>query len=98
GTWPSAALLGHVTQPLLKEVDHVLVVERVVDAPSLAAPPDDAHAAHQAELVRDGGLAEADPFGDLVHAELPLCEGVDDPHAGRITKDPERVGERLDHG
>ena len=85
-------------EPLLEEVEDVLVVERVVDAPPLAAPADDAHAAHQPELVRDGGLADPDPLGDLVDAELPLGQGVDNADAGRIAEDPEGVGEGLDQG
>ena len=93
-----AALLGHVPEPLLEEVEDVLVVERVVDAPSLAAPADDAHAAHQAELVRDRGLADPDALGDLVDAELPGRQGVDDPDARRIAEDPEGIGEGLDQG
>src|SRR5262245_10603528 len=89
-------LLADVPQALLEQIEHVLVVERVVDAAAFAAPLDDAHRAHQAQLMRDGGFAEPDVFGDFVDAELPARQGVDDADAGGIAEDTERFRERLD--
>ena len=37
-------------------------------------------------------------LGDLVDAELPRRQGIDDADARRIAEDAEHVGERLDHG
>ena len=64
--------LRDVAEPLLEEIEHVLIVERVIDAAPLAAAADDPHAAHQAQLVRDRGFADPDALRDLVHAQLPL--------------------------
>ena len=36
--------------------------------------------------------------GDLVHAQLPLGERVDDADAGRVAEDAEGIGERLNGG
>ena len=97
-TWQRGHLAPRSSQtcrrPCWKRSSDVLVVERVVDAPSLAAPADDPHAAHQAELVRDRGLADPDALGDLVDAELPRRQGVDDADARRIAEDAGRVSAR----
>ena len=74
----------------------MLIVERVVDAPPLPPAPDDALRPHQPQLVRHRRFADADLVGNLVDAELPLGEGVDDAHSGRISEDAEGLGQGLD--
>jgi len=92
------ALFRHVPEPLLEEIEDVLVVERVVDAAPFTARADDAHAAHQAKLMRHRGFANPNVLGNLVDAELTRRQGVDDADAGGIAKDSECVRERLDEG
>ena len=54
------------------------------------------HAAQQAQLVRDGGLADADEGGDVAHAQLAARQRVEDPDARRVAEDAERVSQRFD--
>ena len=63
---------------LLHQLHDVLVVERVVDQPAGTARPDQAHAAKQAQLMGDGGLADADERGDVADAELAAGQHVED--------------------
>lgn len=72
------------------------VVEGVENHPAIAARADDAGAAEQPQLVRDGRAAHAQPFGDVADAELALSEGVEDADAGGIAEDAEDVGEAVD--
>jgi hypothetical protein len=46
--------------------------------------------------VRDGGLADADPIGDLMDAELAAGERIDDADAGGVAEEAKGVGEGLD--
>ena len=63
-----------VAEALLEEIEHVLIVERVIDAAALPPPSHDPHRPHQPELVGDGRLAEADAIRDLVDAELAASQ------------------------
>ena len=54
------------------------------------------HAAQQAQLVRDGGLAHADQLRDVADAEFTGREHVDNAYARRIAEDAECLGKRLD--
>ena len=47
----------------------------VVDVPAGAARADEPHAAQQPQLVRDGGLADADERGDVADAQLGAAAG-----------------------
>ncbi len=67
---PSAAALLHVLEPLLEQADDVLIVEGVVDRLAVAARPDQAHVAEEAQLVRDGRFGQAEQVGNLADAEL----------------------------
>jgi hypothetical protein len=87
-----------VAKTLLEEIENVLIVERVVDAPAFAARTDDAHTAHQPKLMRNRRLANPDVVGNLVDAELPGRQGVDDADPRGIAEDAERIGEGLDQG
>ena len=49
-----------VLEPLLEQADDVLVVEGVEHHPAVAARADQAHAAQQPQLMRDGRLAQAE--------------------------------------
>jgi hypothetical protein len=87
-----------VPEPLLEKVEDVLVIEGVIHAPPLTPAADDPHGAHQPELVRNRGLADPDTLGNLVDAELPLSQGIDNADTRRVPEDPEGIGEGLDEG
>ena len=90
--------LGHVAESLLEEIEDVLVVQRVIDAASFPPPADDPHRPHQPQLVRDGGLADADRVRQLVDAELTLGERVHDPQPRGIAEDAERIRQGVNGG
>ena len=81
-------------QPLREQADDVVVVEGVEDHLARRGGADEAHAAQQPELVRDGRLAEAEQRRDVADAELGARERVEDPHAGGVAEDLEGLGER----
>ena len=47
-------------------------------------------------MVRDGGFADPDQFGDVADAQLARREHVENPHARGIAKHSEGFGERFD--
>lgn len=73
----------------------MMVVHRVVDLPSCAAGTDEPHAAKQPQLVRHGGLADADKRGDVADAQLAVGERIENLHARGVAKNPECVGQRF---
>ena len=83
-------------QRLPQQLDDVLIVERVEDLPAGAARADQAHAAQQAQLVRDRRLADAHERRDVADAELAACQRVENPHPRRVAEDAKGLGQRLD--
>ncbi len=73
-----------------------MVVDRVDGQAPISTHPDEAHRPKQPQLVRHGGLAEADPRRKILDTEFPIAQGIQDADPCRIAKDPERVGERVD--
>ena len=74
----------------------MLVVDGVVNEPSGAPRPHQAHAAQNAQLVRYGGLADSNERGDVAHAELSRGQCVEDANPRRIPEHAEGIGQRLD--
>ena len=81
---------------LSQQLENVLIVDGVVDQPARAARAHETHPSQQQQLVRRSGLADADERGDVADAELPRGQRVEDPHACRITEDPECLSQRFD--
>jgi len=88
------AFLFHVLEPLLEQPDDVLVVERIEHHAAGAPGAHDAHAAQEAQLMRDGGLAEAEQTRQIADAQLGTGQGVEHPHARGVAEQLEGVGER----
>ncbi len=74
----------------------MLVVDGVVDQAARAARAHQTHTPQQPQLVRRGGLADADERGDVADAQLARGQRVEDSYACRITEDAECVGKCLD--
>src|SRR3954462_3331360 len=76
-----------VFQPLHKQPDDVLVIEGVVHVAARAPRTDEAPAAGQTQLMGNGGFADADAFGELMHAELVRArQRIKDAHARRVAE------------
>jgi hypothetical protein len=72
----------------------MIVVQGVEDHAAAAAGADEAQAAQQAQLVRDGGVARADQFRQLADAEFATGEGVEQADASGVAEDREGGGQR----
>jgi len=83
-------------QRLSEQLENVSIVDGVVDQAARAARAYETHAPQQPQLVRRGGLADADERSDVADAKLPSRQRVENPHSCRITQDAERVSERFD--
>ena len=83
-------------QRLVEQLENVLIVDGVVDQTAGAARAHETHAPQQSQLVRRGGLADADERGDVADAELARRQRVENPHSCRITEDAECLGKRFD--
>ena len=83
-------------QRLSEQFENVLIVDSVIDEPARAPRTHEPHAPQQPQLVRRRGLADADERGDVADAELATRQRIEDPYAGRITEDAERVSQRVD--
>jgi hypothetical protein len=81
-----------VLKSLLEEPDDVLIVEGVVDKPAGPAWPDEAMIAQQAQLMRDGGFAEADVSRDVRDAHLRARQGVEDADPCDVAEHTEGIG------
>ena len=91
-----AAALLYVPQSLLEQREHVFVVEGVEDHPPLTSRPHDAGAAQQAELMRHGGLADAQTRGNVTDTELAGRQDIENAHPGAIAQYPEDLGQPFD--
>ena len=78
---------------LPEEGHDVLVVEGVEDDAAIAARPHQAHAAKQAQLVGDGGLADPQHRRQVAHAQLAVRQGIENPHARGVPERAEGVGQ-----
>jgi len=83
-----------VLQALFEQLDDVIVVEGVEDLTAVAARADEAHAAQEAQLMRDGGLRQPEDAREVLDAELRSGQHVEDPDAGLVAEDLEGFGER----
>jgi len=83
-----------VFETLLEQLDDVVVVEDVEDLAAVAASADQAHAAQEAELVRDGGLGHPEHARQILDTELGSGQNVENPDAGLVTEHLEGLGER----
>jgi len=83
-------------QRLVEQLENVLIVDRVVDQTARATGAHETHAPQQPQLVRRGGLADADERSDVADAKLPSRQRVENPHSCRITEDAKCLGKRFD--
>jgi hypothetical protein len=83
-------------QRLSEQFENVLIIDGVVDEPTRPARTYEPHAPQQPQLVRRGGLADADERGNVADAKLAPGQRIEDPHSCGITEDAERVGKRFD--
>src|SRR5215467_10168530 len=73
--------LFDVFEALREEPDDVLVVECVVHESSVPPRAHETHAAQQAQLMGHGRLADADPRGEIVDAQLCARQGIQNADA-----------------
>ena len=83
-------------QRLSEQFENVLIVDGVIDEPAGASRAHEPHAPQQPQLVGRRGFADADERGDVADAELAARQRIEDPYAGGITEDAERVSQRFD--
>ena len=81
-------------QPLREQPDDVVVVEGVEDETSVAARAHEAHAAQQAELMRNSRLGQPEQFRQVADAQLGPRQRVEHPHARHVAEGLEGFGER----
>lgn len=84
--------MGGMVQTLFEQVDDVVVIEAVIDGPSLPTVLDQTHRPQDLQLVGDGRLGDPQGGGEVVDAELLLGEEVEQLDPGEIAKDLEGVG------
>ncbi len=82
-------------EPLLEQSHDMLVVERVEHHLPRPPGPNEPQTSQQAELVRNGRLAQAKELGDISHAELPVGEGVENADASDVSECLEDFGQGL---
>jgi hypothetical protein len=73
-----------------------MIVHGVIHEPPGTPGAHEAHAAQQPELVRCRRLADSDKRRNVAHAQLSVLEGIQNADSRRVTKNTERVRERLD--
>jgi hypothetical protein len=79
-----------------EQLDDVLIVERIEHLPARTPGSDEPHSAQQPQLMRDGGLADSDEAGNVAHAKIAGRQRIQNPDAGRISEDTERLGDLSD--
>ena len=95
---PPLGPLLDVFEPLREKTNDVLVVEGIEDLLAGPAGTNQPHAAQQAELMRDGRLAQTQQFGDVADTQLAAVDRVQDTDPCGITKRLEGLGQRLNRG
>lgn len=88
--------LLNVPKPLLEERHDVLVVERVEHLAPRPARSDKTKATEKAQLMGDGGFAQADERRQLADAQLTMGERVEQADPRRVAEQLERLGEGFD--
>lgn len=72
----------------------MVIVEAVVDVPTIAPIPDDPRRTEQTQCLRHLGAGGVDELGDVVDAQfLDLRERDEDPDPGGISEQPEQLGQ-----
>src|SRR5690242_278182 len=82
-----------MVESLVVEGGDVVVVQSVIDQPTVAAWPDETETTQEAKLVGDGGFGLPDGRGEVADAEFARGEGGDDAEAGGIGERGEDVGD-----
>ncbi len=90
-----ARLFLDVTPALIEQPADMLVVQPVEHEAAAAARPHEPQAAEQAQLMRHGGLARIDEFGQFADAHLLLGQRIQQADAGRIAEHRKRGGQRF---
>jgi hypothetical protein len=88
-TLTSGLTLDDVLETLLEQAAHVIVVETVVDEPSLPPTPNNVELPERSELMGNGGLAHVKRLGQIGRTELAERERVHDADAGRVSQNTE---------
>ena len=81
-------------EPLLEQLDDVLIVEGVVDVLAVAPRSHQSHDAQQPELVRNRGLRQSENVGEVAYRHFGLCERVQDAYPRRVAQHLEGLGQR----
>lgn len=91
-----AGALAHVLEALGEQAHDVKVVERIEDELPGTPWAHEAHAAEEAQLVRDGRFRHPEQGGEVADVALAVREGVEDADARGIAQHFEGVGEGRD--
>ncbi len=73
-----------------------MIVNGVESQPAVTTDAYQPHRAKETQLMRDGGLAQADPGGEVVDAELTGPQYIEDPDTSRVPEHAEGICQRLD--
>jgi len=84
--------MGYVLDALIEQLLDVAVIDRIIDRPAILAGLYDAHEAQRAELVGDGRLGHSQRTRDLLYAQFPVGEDVEDPQTGDVAQRLEEAG------
>ena len=68
-----------------------MIVDGIERQPAVTTDSHQTHRAKQTQLMRDGGLAQADPPGEVVDAALTCPQHVEDPDTGWVPENPEGI-------
>jgi hypothetical protein len=74
-----------VIQPLPQQVDHVRVIQADKDSAAFTASSYDVPVTQPAQLVRDSGFGDADPFHQLTDTDLTIQQASQNQQAGGVT-------------
>ena len=78
--------VAHVRQTLVEKVLHVLVVQPIVNVAAIATGTQQTLPSHIAQLMRYGGLAQPQRFGEMIDAQLTVRQGGNDAQTGRVAE------------
>ena len=81
----------YVLQANLEQLLHVMVIERVIDVPTLFARFNQAHLAQAAQLMRHRRLGHIHQAGDVVDTQFMVHQHRNDLHAVAIAHRPEQL-------
>jgi hypothetical protein len=80
------------------QLQNVVIVNRVKHLSTSSARTHEPHRSQETKLVRYGRFAHSDERRDVAHAELAICQRVENPYARRVPQHPERFRQDLNGG